>query len=143
MIRVKATREGLLGKITNNSDKTKSITGKPTSSGYIPDPYVSFVALPSVNAVGKHVRVVNPANEKSCIAEVLDVGPWNEHDDDYVFGVLDLADKKVTRKQRRPQAESDIALGKIQKTNHAGIDLGEKVYRLLGMPDEVEWEFID
>ena len=69
---VKATREGLIG--------------RRTASGYVIDNVVPFVALPSVSALGKFIRVTNPANEASCIAIVLDVGPWNEHDDAYVSG---------------------------------------------------------
>lgn len=117
MMRVKATREGLIG-------------GK-TSSGYIIDKVVPFVALPSVRALRKFVRVINPANGKSTLAVVLDVGPWNEHDDDYVF------------RGNRPQAESGIdTRGRV--TNSAGIDLGEAVWRALGMEDNspVDWFFV-
>ena len=55
----------------------------------------------------------------------------NEHDDDYVFG------------NARPQAEGGIdELGR--PTNKAGIDLGERAWRQLGMIDnaEVSWEFL-
>jgi len=117
MITVKATREGLLG--------------KTTASGYVIDRVVSFVALPSFNALGQFVRVTNPANGGYCIAQVLDVGPWNEHDDAYVFG------------GSRPAAESGYD-SRGRKTNGAGIDLGEKVWAILGMVDNtnVEWELI-
>lgn len=114
---VKATREGLVG--------------KPTASGYIIDRVVPYVALPSVNALGHAVRVTNPATGQSCIAIVLDVGPWNAHDDAYVFGGA------------RPEAESGTdTIGR--HTNGAGIDLGEKVWAELGMVDntDVEWELI-
>ena len=118
MIRVKATREGLIG-------------GK-TASGYLIDKAVSFVALPSGRALRRFVRVVNPANGKRIIAQVLDVGPWNETDDAYVF------------KGARPQAETGRD-SRERATNRAGIDLGEAVWKQLGMTgnDEVEWEFID
>ena len=112
---VKATREGLPGQIT--------------ASGYKIDSYVPFVALPSTHALGKAVRVTH--GERSCIAIVLDVGPWNEHDDSYVFG------------GQRPQAESGRdTFGRV--TNGAGIDLSDKVWALLGMTDngDVEWEFV-
>lgn len=114
---VKATREGLVG--------------QRTASGYIVDTVVPFVALPSTLALGMFVRVINPLTDKRAIAVVLDVGPWNEHDDDYVFG------------DARPQAESGIdTTGR--PTNHAGIDLSEKVWKKLGMVDNsnVEWEFV-
>ena len=114
---VKATREGLVG--------------QTTSTGYVIDKVVSFVALPSVNARFKHVRITNPANGKSTIAQVLDVGPFNEHDDGYVFG------------GNRPLAESGTA-GDGVPSNGAGIDLGEAVWHALGMTDNgpVDWEFI-
>lgn len=114
---VKATREGLIG--------------ARTASGYVIDQVVPFVALPSVNALDKAVRIVNPVNGKSCIAIVLDVGPFNEHDDDYVF------------RRARPQAESGVSLSG-KGTNRAGIDLSEKVWKQLGMTDNsaVDWEFL-
>lgn len=114
---VKATREGLIG-------------GK-TASGYIVDKVVPFVALPSVDALGRFIRVTNPLNGLSVIAIVLDVGPWNTADNGYVFGGL------------RPQAETGISISG-KGTNNAGIDLGEKVWKSLKMGDntEVDWEFI-
>lgn len=117
MIRVKATREGLIG--------------GTTSSGYKIDSVVPFVALPSTKALGKFIRITNPAQSLSCIAIVLDVGPWNEHDDEYVFG------------GSRPAAESGLD-SRGRATNGAGIDLGERVWYLIGMLDntDVEWEFI-
>jgi hypothetical protein len=66
------------------------------------------------------------------LACVLDVGPWNEHDDDYVFG------------GQRPAAERGTdTRGRL--TNGAGIDLSEAVWRALGMLDNatVSWEFVD
>lgn len=116
-MRVKATREGLIG-------------GK-TSTGYIVDTVVPFVALPAVKALHRFVRVRNPVTGRSCLAIVLDVGPWNEHDDAYVFNGA------------RPSAESGRdTRGRV--TNKAGIDLGERVWKLLEMTDntEVEWWFI-
>lgn len=132
-MRVKATREGLLG--------------GHTASGYIVDDAVPFVALPSTKALGKFVYLRNPKNGKLCYAVVLDVGPWNggkvrrffnatlnitDTDDDlYVFGGA------------RPQSETGKDL-RGRPTNKAGIDLGEKVWKDLGMVDnsEVEWEFL-
>jgi hypothetical protein len=117
---VKSTREGLVG--------------QTTSSGYVIDKHVPFVALPSVNACHPvhAVRVTNPANGKGCIALVLDVGPFNEHDDAYVFG------------GSRPLAESQATGGDGVTSNGAGIDLGEYVWAALGMTgnNDVEWEFV-
>jgi hypothetical protein len=114
---VKATREGLVG------DKT--------ASGYVIDTVVPFVALPSTNALGRLVKLTNLANSKACYAFVLDVGPWNTADDAYVFG------------GQRPAAESGMSVSG-RGTNGAGIDLGEKVWSLLGMADNsnVEWDFV-
>jgi len=116
-MRVKATREGLIG--------------EKTASGYVIDRVVPFVALPSGNAIGRFVRVTNPANGKSALAVVLDVGPWNEHDDEYVLG------------GQRPLAESGFDT-RGRKTNGAGIDLSEAIWKRLGMVDnaEVDWEFL-
>jgi hypothetical protein len=120
MITVKATREGLVG-------------GR-TASGYVIDLVVPFVALPCGAAVGRFVRVTNPANGKTTLAIVLDVGPWNIDDRAYVFG-----DGTV-----RPQAETGTdAYGR--STNGAGIDLGQRVWHLLGMTDNapVTWKFLE
>lgn len=117
MIRVKATREGLIG-------------GK-TATGYHVDTIVPYVALPSDAALRQIVIVRNPLNNKSVKALVLDVGPWNTHDNAYVFG------------DARPQSESGTDLfGRV--TNKAGIDLGEAVWKALDMKDngDVEWEFL-
>ncbi len=117
MITVKATREGLPG-------------GK-TASGYVIDRVVPFVALPSVHALHHFVRVTNPRTGVSTLAVVLDVGPWNDRDDAYVF------------RGARPAAERGIDVSGNGKTNGAGIDLGERVWTLLGMTDNgnVSWEF--
>lgn len=116
-MKVKATREGLLG--------------NKTASGYVIDAVVPFVALPSSNALGRFVRVSNPLNGAVAFAVVLDVGPFNERDDAYVFG------------SARPQAESGISVSGVG-TNGAGIDLGGKVWKELGMVDntDVEWDFL-
>lgn len=133
MIVVKATREGLIG-------------GK-TASGYIVDAIVPFVALPSTKALRRFVRVQNPANGKSTIAFVLDVGPWNEHDHAYVLQPATLPGLHATGGAlpvQRPSAERGLD-ERGRATNHAGIDLGEAVWKVLGMTDNgpVLWEFLD
>ncbi len=117
MITVKATREGLPG-------------GK-TSSGYIIDDLVPFVALPSSAALRQWVNVENPLNGKRIRALVLDVGPWNVNDNAYVFG------------GQRPAAERGLDMSHNGKTNGAGIDLGQVVWNALGMVDngDVSWEW--
>lgn len=117
MIRVFATREGRVGYPT-------AFHRWPVSR------LVPFVALPSVKALGKAVLIRNELNQKTVEALVLDVGPWNEHDDDYVFG------------STRPAAESGVdTRGRV--TNKAGIDLGEYVWHALGMTTNgpVSWCF--
>ena len=113
MITVKATYEGLLG--------------KTTASGYVVDMAVPFVSLPSPLALGKLIEILNPLNGAKCYAFVLDVGPWNQNDDRYVFG------------GQRPLAESQA------NTNGSGIDLGFRVWTLLGMTDNtnVTWSFVE
>jgi hypothetical protein len=113
---VKATREGLIGDITFTGWKINTV--------------VPFVALPSKAAVRLWVIVVNPLNNKSIKALVLDIGPWNEDDDEYVFGGA------------RPQAESGVDKSG-RPTNKAGIDLGEAVWKALDMKDNtnVDWKF--
>ena len=120
-MKVKATREGL--------------PGQKTASGWVINKSVPFVALPSHAALRLWITVTNPAIvddgvPRSVKALVLDVGPWNENDDAYVFGGA------------RPQAESGTDLFG-RKTNGAGIDLGEAVWNALGMTDntDVIWEF--
>lgn len=113
---IKATREGL------NHQKT--------SSGWKINNVVPFVALPSVAALRQKIKIYY--KDKSVIALVLDVGPWNTEDDRYVFG------------SERPQAETGIDMF-TRKTNMAGIDLGEAVRNALGILEdnvEIDWEFI-
>jgi hypothetical protein len=117
-MRVKATREGLLG--------------HTTASGYIIDNIVPFVALPCRAVLYRAVRVFNPLTNIHCDAVVLDVGPWNTADDDYVL------------RGERPQAETGIDT-QGRETNKAGIDLGHYVWNYLQMQDntDVEWCFLD
>lgn len=121
MIRVKATREGLVG--------------QRTASGYVIDTVVSFVALPSAHALKRWVKVSNPLTQRTVYAQVLDVGPHSDDDDAYVFN------------GHRPLSEAGISRvkGKQYKAgNTAGIDLGEAVWVALGMKDNtaVDWEFL-
>ena len=116
MMTVKATREGIIG-------------GR-TATGYIVDTVVPFVALPAAAALRQWVIVTNPRTGKSMRAIVLDVGPWNENDNAYVFG------------GERPAAESGPDT-RGRHTNGAGIDLSERVWQQLGMVDngQVTWQF--
>ena len=125
-----ATREGLVG--------------KPTASGYVIDRVVPFVALPTEHALHRRVRVRNLANGLDAIAIVLDVGPWNGGVWKNPSGILvDTNDNDYVLGSSRPQAESGIDL-RGRSTNHAGIDLGERIWNELEMRDNspVDWEFV-
>lgn len=119
MKEVKATREGLIGGLT-----AAGLTIRRNSH---------FVALPSTRALWRIVRVCQ--GDRCTIAPVLDVGPWNEHDDGYVFGSDDPA--AISGRDERGR-----------ETNGAGIDLSEGVCRALGWKPKqgsaiVEWEFLE
>ena len=106
---VEATREGL--------------EGKQTAVGLTIRRHSIFVALPCVKALFKIVLLAYDG--KPYLAPVLDVGPWNEDDEKYVFGDL------------RPLAEHGI--GKYRKpTNKAGIDLSDGLIRQMGI-DPKAW----
>lgn len=129
MITVKATREGLMG-------------GK-TSSGYLIDALVPFVALPSAAALRQWVIVSRGG--LSIRALVLDVGPWNINDNAYVFQPLTTNPQSATQESVvRPAAERGLDVSHNGKTNGAGIDLGEVVWKYLQMTDngDVSWEFV-
>jgi hypothetical protein len=117
MITVKATREGLLG--------------AKTASNWVISPWVPAVALPSIAALHLWLVITNPLTGKALRAVVLDVGPWNEDDDAYVFGGA------------RPQAECGVDK-RGRPTNGAGIDLTEAVWKALGYTDngECSWSFV-
>ena len=132
MITVKATREGLVG--------------QKTSTGFKIDSGTPFVALPSAEALRLWVWVRNGVTGKSCRALVLDVGPWNEHDNAYVFQRATMeSGYDPNNPTVRPLAEDPQhrdQFGRI--TNGAGIDLGEAVWKELGMTDNglVDWAFV-
>jgi hypothetical protein len=114
---VKATREGLMG--------------KTTSTGLIIRKSSIFVALPCVLALWKCVEVINPKNMMHATCAVLDVGPWNEYDDEYVFGAA------------QPAALSGRD-ARGRKTNGSGIDLSDGLWHRLAMTDNtnVMWRFV-
>jgi len=62
---------------------------------------------------------------------VNNVGPWNIND-------------TYWKKGNRPQAETGVAKFN-RKTNRAGIDLSNELFRQLGLKDNdyVEWRFIN
>lgn len=133
MITVKATREGLVH--------------HATSIGWRVNTIVPFVALPSRAALRLWVNLRNPANGKTCRALVLDVGPWNTDDDAYVFQPATMFTPHrigVNRGGIRPQVETSPTDKTGRHDNNAGIDLGEAVWRALGMTDnaDISWDFV-
>lgn len=106
--------------------------GVRTDTGYLTDLQVPWAALPSRAALGRHIRITNPQNDRSTIAWVAHVGPWFEFDDSYVFG------------GQRPQAETRKKddLGRLM--NGSGISLGHWCWKDLRLEagDLVEWEFV-
>lgn len=87
------------------------------------------VALP-FHFPGKRPKVWVWANGKSVLCEIVDVGPWNTHDQYW------LSDS-------RPQSESGVdTTGR--HTNHAGIDLTPAAAKALGIDGKgvVDWEFV-
>lgn len=91
------------------------------------------VALPCTGA--KHLPVQLYYNEVIVVATVMDVGPWSEDDEAYVFG------------NARPRAESylkqycPLRLDGLAHSrylcNGAGIDLMPGTWRALGIADGV------
>ena len=128
MIRVKATREGLIG--------------KQTATGWTIDTVFPYVALPSHRALGRWIIIRNVTNGIRCCAQVRDVGPFNTQDDSYVFQSL-TADYLPNSPEIRPASELGLSVSALG-TNNAGIDLGDAVWKLLDMKDntDIEWEFV-
>ena len=110
----------------------KAQTQATTFDGYVIDTLVNFVFLPSVSAMGRTILIRNATYTSWEFAVVLGVGPWNTHDDAYVFT------------GERPQAESGVSSYGII-TDGAGIDIGLTLWNTLGVEDlgDVEWKFAD
>ena len=111
----------------------EGLEGHGTSVGLVIRKDALFVALPSVMALWKTVVIRYGA--QIVIAPVLDVGPWNEEDNQYVFG------------SDNPLAA--VGVGKYRNpTNEAGIDLSDGITNLLDTSKKewglryVEWSFI-
>lgn len=124
MKRVLATREGLIN--------------KPTATGHIIQPDSWFAALPSTHALRRVIRIYREdgapgqVDTRGLTAPVLDVGPWNEHDEMYVFG------------EARPLSETGISVSG-EGTNKSGIDLSDLLWTTLGfdLTDGPQWVYWD
>jgi hypothetical protein len=120
MKKVIASREGSLGKITSVGLKIRGSS--------------IFCALPSRRALWRICLI--KYKDKKILAPVLDVGPWNTDDDNYVFG------------DSRPLVERGV--GTYRKPiNQAAIDLSDGVILKFGVEPgkwglrEVEWKFVE
>src|SRR6267143_2510800 len=115
MITVLATREGL--------------AGQKTATSYVIDTVVPFVALPHSAALRLWIWVLNPRNQKRIKAITLDIGPW-ETADPYVWQPATLTPGLMVPHDAsiRPHAETGMDT-RGRKTNGAGIDLGEAVWK--------------
>lgn len=102
--------------------QNSAYTGKPIDDATL------GVALPARVAPGTRVRV--HSGNKSAVAEVVDVGPWNREDPYWTNG-------------KRPQAETGTDT-RGRHTNKAGIDLTPALARALGVDGKgvVSWEFV-
>lgn len=97
-------------------------------TGRVIDDVILGVALPS-RLVGNRPKVRVYNGDKSVVAEIVDVGPWNTTDPYWETGA-------------RPQAETGVDR-RGRKTNKAGIDLTPATARALGIDGRgvVDWEF--
>ena len=107
---VTATREGLVGH--------KTATGHVIRHGDV------FVALPSVKALHRTVRV--SYGRRSITCPVLDVGPHHTNDPYWVKGTV-------------PRAQTT-------RRNHAGIDISDGAWKALGITRKIgtvriTWKF--
>lgn len=136
--KVFATREGLVG-------------GR-TANGYIIEPDAWFVSLPSwrsLNTYGSYdyqVRITH--GDRSVVAPVWDVGPWNAHDDYW------NVHRERYQDLRRGWPEDHAAYfdgyngGYAEKGyvhSPTAIDIGDGAWWALGLPDgrfEVEVTFL-
>ena len=131
--RVYATREGLVG--------------GTTSSGHTITANDHFVALPSIKALNKSVRISYKG--KSATAPVLDIGPWNNNDD--YWNPSDVRTYKGIARgvpQAKAAYDSGHNGGKsgtgLTVSAPGGIDIGDGTYADLGMgnPDYVDVTFL-
>jgi len=97
-----------------------------------PTPYYAslparFPSCDKTMAKCPRIEVTNPATNKSIVLIVIELGPWNINDRNYVYG------------QARPQAESGTDVSG-RTTNKAGLDVGPEVKKILG-GEKYNWRF--
>jgi N-acetylmuramoyl-L-alanine amidase len=99
------------------------------------------VALPyKIPGLRKPVRVVNRANGKSVICDIVDVGPWLTDDDYWYEETRPLAETCYLEATPLPRGPNK---GKVP--NGAGIDLTPGAAKALGISGKgmVDWDFAD
>lgn len=116
--------------------------GSRTATGLVIGPDTLGCALPSTKALHKSVYV--SYGNTSILISVLDVGPWFEHDDAYVFGgAMPCSEVGAV-----PSGEVNPGTQRPAR-NRAAIDLFDASCRALGVvPEswglrEVNWRFVD
>ncbi|PCJ15371.1 MAG: hypothetical protein COB02_18090 [Candidatus Cloacimonadota bacterium] len=114
---VKQYFEGI--KVKATSFEPQIIASKGKRKDFTMNDWDMGIALPSRKYLGKKVLIYYAKTNKSVVANVIDVGPWNTKDD-YI------------NKGTRPAAESGID-ERGRKTNGAGIDLSYPVWVELGI----------
>jgi N-acetylmuramoyl-L-alanine amidase/Putative peptidoglycan binding domain len=115
----------------------------PNNSAYAPFDKITdtelSVALPWKFASARpKVRVINPANNKSVVCDIRDVGPWLIDDDYFYNGTRPVAETCADGKQPLPRGPHK---GKVP--NGAGIDLTPAAAQAIGLTGHgrVDWAF--
>jgi len=87
------------------------------------------------------VRLINPANGRTCIAAIQDIGPWNTDDNYPAKNARPVAETCYANKTPLPSGPNK---GKVP-ANDAGIDLSPAVSRALGIEGKgkVDWDYVD
>lgn len=116
--------------------------GFRTATGFLIEEESIFCALPDTKALRKVVNVTYQG--KTLQVPVLDVGPWFEHDTEYVM----QGQAPAAETGRIPIGETNPGTMRMAR-NKAAIDLSNGVVKFFGAPDartwgirQVEWSFV-
>jgi len=87
------------------------------------------------------VRVINPANGRTCNASIEDVGPWNTDDNYPAKNARPIAETCYANQTPLPSGPNK---GRVP-TNDAGIDLSPAASKALGIEGKgkVDWDYVD
>jgi N-acetylmuramoyl-L-alanine amidase len=134
----------------NHQDIETTVFGgssDPNYSAYDGDLFLNdsdlYVALPwKFKGERPQVKVINRATGLSATGDILDVGPWNIDDDDYVLG--DERPSAETHYNTGEQLPTGPNAGRVP-TNAAGLDLSPALARKVGLSGKgrCDWEFVD